>query len=130
MSRFKSTDFKDIELHYDRDYVERRIKYAQAYMERMRQNVEDYIAACRERLQVIEGVEILHHVYLRREQGCYTKRINYYVGVFYYPAIENSKRYGWMEDRRTFSGRERKDAEEYAIQLARKHKCLLVKEGI
>lgn len=125
---YDRSDFDCIKRDYNRKRIESRIEGAQRQLQDAQENIEKYITACREQLHVIAATKILHHVYLRRREN-YKGRIEFYVSVLYYPDIPDGQRIGWFGDHQAFGGRERKAAQEYALELAKAHKCEIVREG-
>lgn len=118
-------DFEAIKQQYDWKRVADEISRTMQHREEIADNLNKYIEACNAQVDVIALTKIKKYVYFRRCNDYSTNRVKYEVGVMNYPNIENGFRYQWNEPgtSKDFGGRERKQAREYAHQLAATYKC-------
>lgn len=122
-------EFESVETTFRRETLDRLIIYAQDRLKNAAENVEKYIAACREQQQKIDRTEFKKVIILRRRQSYSTKKIELIAYLLTYPDIERGERRGWDMDTRKFTGTERKAAREYARELAAEHGCEIREEG-
>jgi hypothetical protein len=120
-----SQDFQAIKQQYNLKRVENEIARTRTHLFEVVENLQHYIEACHAQIDVIAVTKIKKYVYLNRRTEYSTNRIKYEVGVMNYPDIENGFRYQWNEPgtSKDFGGREKKQAREYAEQLAAKYCC-------
>ena len=118
-------DFENLKRQYNLKRVENEIARTRLHKTEIAANLDKYLEACFRQIEVIEWTAIKKYVYFRRCKEYGTNRVKYEVGVMNYPDIENGFRYQWNEPgtSKDFGGREKKQAREYAEQLAAKYRC-------
>jgi hypothetical protein len=117
--------------NYNAASVKSEIEYVKSRLREITANYKEYIAACKKQLETIAATEIKQFVYLKRRQNYGTKRIDLYVGVQKYPAIEGGEKLAWTPagTAEKFPGTKRKAAREYAEKLAAQYGCEIREEG-
>jgi len=118
-------DFENLKRQYNLKRVEDEYWRTAKHLVEVVENLKRYKAACVEQKNLINNTVIKQFVYFNRRTEYGTNRVKYEVGVMNYPDIENGFRYQWNEPgtSKDFGGREKKQAREYAEQLAAKYRC-------
>ena len=120
-----SQEFQAIKQQYNLKRVEDEYNRAMIHKYEAEENLDRFMCACIEQKRVINSTTIKKYVYLNRCREYSSNRITYGVGLMNFPDIENGSRYQWTEAEtgKVFSGREKKQAREYAEHLAAEYRC-------
>ncbi len=118
-------EFESIKKQYNAERVADEISRAELHKLEIAENLDKFIDACSEQLRIINDTKITKHVYFRRTTDYRTNHVRYEVGVMNSPQVENGFRYEWGEKDtgQVFGGREKKQAREYAEELAKQYGC-------
>lgn len=120
-----SQDFENLKREYKASRVENEITRTKKHWIEVTENFRQYIEAAEVQLEVIKQTTIKSRVYFERRTDYRTNRVIYEVRLVKYPYIESGPRYQWTEEGtfRSFGGREKKAAREYAESLAKEYRC-------
>lgn len=131
MYHYDHRDFEMVSRTFKRKEIESDIDRAEQRKREAIENADKYIAACQEQLRKIDETEFKRHIYVKRERNWAINKIQLFVGLLHYPDIEDGERFGWVEldTAKTFKGTERRQAREYAEQLAAEYGCEVKMEG-
>ena len=128
MYYYERRDFDSVSRTYRQKDLEAEIVRAERKLKEGQENIDKYIAACREQLRKIDAAQFKKHVYLRRYKP-WLGKVDLFVGVCHYPDIEDGEKFSWTTDSERFGGTERKAAREYARELASRYGCEIREEG-
>ena len=112
--------FVELKRQYQRERVQSEIENTERHIVEVNENLNNYIAACKDQLNVIDNTTITKYVYFNRTTDYHTNMVKYEVGVRCCPDVERPHLCEWTERNysKVFGGREKKQAQEYAKQLA------------
>ncbi len=118
-------EFESIKKQYNAERVNDEIARAKTHILEVTKNLEEYIYTCNNQLAVIRCTKISKYVYFRRTTDYRSNRVQYGVGVMNSPQIENGRQHEWNEKgtSHVFGGREKKQARQYAEELAKQYGC-------
>lgn len=113
--RYDQQALEELRRNFDRESVETCICLA----ERDLTDIQNYLKAAREQLQVIDATQFRKEVYFERRK--IDNRVWYFVGLRVIPNVPGGERLSYpVIGAKRFPGNERKIAWAYAEQLARK----------
>jgi len=113
----------ELKRNFDRESLEHRINSALYDLEQ----INAYLEAVKEQLARVEQTEFIKEVYFERKKY---DRVYYYVGMRVIPNIENGRNMQYpVIGAKRFTGKEKKQAREYAQKLAQEHGAKIVETG-
>ena len=118
-------EFESIKKQYNYERIMDEINRAKTHKVEVKNNLDKFINECWNQAEVIKNTKIIKYVYFRRTTDYRTNRVKYEVGVMNSPQVENGFRHEWPEKDScwVFGGREKKQAREYAEELAAQFGC-------
>jgi len=114
---YDSYEIKELQKCYNLISLEIKKELTKSHLDQ----VNKYLDAVRQQIELVKNTEFEPVVYLQRRQE-YSGKVKYYVGVKILPRVPDAENmYYEIRDVKTFSGKERKAAYEYAGQLVEKY---------
>ncbi len=122
--RYDKHDIEKLQKCYSLKSLETKEEIAKFDAEQINRYLD---ALCQQKEKVL-NTEFKPVVYLKRHQE-YSGKVKYYVGVKILPRVPDAENmYYEIRDVKTFSGKERKAAYEYARKLAEQYNAEIVEE--
>lgn len=124
MGRFYSRqDIEEVTKCYDAESLQLRIAFIEAELE----STAKYLEALKKQFEIVKQMQFKHEVFFRR-RGDFNGRVKYYVGVNKIPQVEDARPVTISATVSVFSGKEKKQAREYARKLAEEYGAEVVEE--